>query len=85
MSKPDERPQLRDLTNDEFHTFVMNEMMEGWIPLRTYLKYYPTETKIGIETRLKRGVWQRGIHYKIPSRGSPWVNLKAIVQWIKDE
>lgn len=83
MNKPDLKP-ISEMSNDEFNDFVMNSMMAGWIPLKMYLKIYPTETKLAIETRLNRKVWKHGVHYKVPSRGHPWVNLHAIRAWIEE-
>ena len=78
----DQMPSLDKMTNDEFHTFVLEQMMQGWMPLKTYMRYFPSETKLAIEARLARGVWERGVHYTTPPRGAPWVNIIAIRKWV---
>jgi len=71
------------MTNDEFLEFVVKRL-DGWIPLDTYIRLFPSETRLGIETRLRRGVWQRGTHYTVPRQGRAWVNLTAIRDWVTD-
>jgi hypothetical protein len=70
------------MTNDEFMEFVVDRMMGGWVPIKTYLKWFSSETKLAIETRLQRGYWQKGVHYVTPKGGTAWVNVKAIREWV---
>lgn len=71
------------MTNDEFFEFVVKKL-DGWIPLATYRRLFPSESAEAIETRLRRGVWQRGVHYVVPKNGRPWVNLTAIRAWVTE-
>lgn len=70
-----------EMTNEEFFRFVVDECLEGWIPLKAYLRVMPEETKIAIETRIKRKHWVRGVHYHTPPGSFMWVNLRAIRRW----
>lgn len=77
MTKP-----ISEMTNDEFYEFVINQQMQGWIPLKMYLRLFPVETKVAITQRLRRNHWQRGTHYNVPPGGEAWVNLTAIREWV---
>lgn len=79
MTKP-----IQDMTNEEFFKFVIEDTMQGWIPMKTYLKLFPGETRAGIEARIARKVWKRGVHYNVPDKGRTWVCLTAIRQWVTD-
>lgn len=74
---------VSEMSNQEFLDWVMTDRMGGWIPLKLYLRIYPTESANNIEQRLRRGIWQRGVHYRIPDRSGAWVNLNAIRAWIE--
>lgn len=67
-------------TNEEFFQSCIT-MQAGWIPLLTYLRMYPEETKTAIQTRIRREVWLRGVHYNTPPHGRMWVNVIAIGKW----
>jgi hypothetical protein len=71
------------MTEDEFIDHCLANMMNGWVPLRVYLRMYPTETEGKVHTRVKRGVWTRRVHYAAPKGGSPWVNLPKVREWIE--
>lgn len=73
---------IEQMTNDEFFEFVVDYQLKGWIPLKMYLRLFPTETRSAIEQRLKKGFWKRGVHYSVPQGGDAWVNLTAIQQWV---
>lgn len=77
-----QQKSVEKMTNDEFMEFVVDHMMGGWVPIKTYIKWFPSETKIAIETRLQRGYWQKGVHYVTPKGGTAWVNVKAIREWV---
>lgn len=70
------------LSEDEFIVKCLSDMMQGWIPLKTYLRMYPDENKATIETRVYRGTWKRRVHYFAPKGGTAWVNLPAIHAWV---
>jgi hypothetical protein len=72
---------IRQMTNEEFEGFVVNDMLQGWIPLKAYQRYFPNETNNAINTRINRGFWQRGVHFNHPKGGGMWVCLKAIHLW----
>lgn len=71
------------MSNDEFREFVLNNMLEGWIPLNTYLTILTSETKISVNNRVAKGFWQRGVHYSVVKGGGTWVCLVAIREWVK--
>lgn len=73
---------IDQMTNDEFFKFVVDYQLKGWIPLKMYLRLFPVETRVAIEQRLRKGHWQRGVHYSVPQGGDAWVNLTAIQQWV---
>lgn len=79
MSKP-----INEMTNDEFLAFVIEHGLKGWVPLQSYLRLFPEETKVGIETRIKRKHWVRGVHYTTPQGSRMWVNVIAIGKWVAD-
>lgn len=76
---------VAEMTNDEFLKYVVEEGLRGWIPLKTYLRLFPEESKPAIETRMKRKHWQRGVHYSTPEGGKIWVNLLAIRAWVEGD
>lgn len=69
------------LSEDEFIAKCLADMMQGWIPLKTYLRMFPDEDKRAIEGRVARGHWKRRVHYFAPKGGTAWVNLPAIREW----
>lgn len=71
-----------EMTNDEYRRWVVEYMMQGWIPLRMYFRLYPTETQQAVDSRLVKKQWLRGVHHSVPVGGSPWVNLIAIREWV---
>ena len=70
-----------EMTDDEFREFVVNQMLQGWIPVKMYLKMFPTETLSGIDTRVARKHWVQGVHYNSPPGSTAWVNLIKIREW----
>jgi hypothetical protein len=77
---PHDDPRL--MKNDEFQEFVISKMLQGWIPLKTYLTMFPSETASKVDTRLSRGIWKRGVHHTVPRGAQAWVNLNAIREWV---
>lgn len=69
------------LSEDEFIAKCLSDMMQGWIPLKTYLRMFPDEDKRAVEGRVSRNVWKRRVHYFAPKGGTAWVNLPAIRDW----
>lgn len=74
---------VNEMTNDEFFNFVVNQGLKGWVPLETYLRIFPEESKEAIETRIKRRHWLRGVHYTTPKGSRMWVNIIAIGAWVQ--
>lgn len=74
---------IAEMTNDEFFSYVVDHQLEGWIPLKTYQRLFPEETKIAIDARIKRKHWQRSVHFIVPEGANTWVNLTAIREWVK--
>lgn len=72
---------LSEMSNDEFFNYVVEQNLKGWIPLGTYLRLFPEETREAIEVRIKRGYWKRGVHCNRPLGSHLWVNLTAIGEW----
>lgn len=58
------------------------ETVGGWITLTRYCEL-SGETRQSVHLRVSLGKWKRGVHYSAPDGGSSWVNLPAIVEWIK--
>ncbi len=81
----DQLKPLDEMTDSEFLEWVVADRMAGWIPLRMFLRMYPTESVKSVEQRLRRGIWQRGVHYHVPDRSGAWVNLNAIRAWIEKD
>lgn len=73
---------VSQMTNEEFLRYVVEDCLDGWVPLKTYLRLFPEETKVAVESRIKRRYWQRYVHYNTPEGSNTWVNLKAIRQWV---
>lgn len=76
---------VSEMTNEEFLDFALNQGLKGWIPLRTYLRLLPEETKSAIKMRIKRNQWQRGVHHNTPPGSNMWVNLHAIAKWASEQ
>lgn len=73
---------VSEMTNHEFMDFVVKHGMQGWIPLLTYIRLFPEETRSKISTRIKRKHWQRGVHFNTPEGSGMWVNVIAIGNWV---
>jgi hypothetical protein len=82
MTEAVEKDPLK-MTEPEFVEHALNDMLGGWVPLAVYQRMFPEETTNAIHIRVKRGIWQRRVHYIAPSGSSPWVNLKAIRAWLE--
>jgi hypothetical protein len=65
---------INDITNAD--------TIGGWITLTRYCEY-SGETRQSVHTRVALGKWKRGVHYSAPDGGSAWVNVPAVVDWIK--
>lgn len=77
-----EQKSISEMTNQEFMDFVIKQGLQGWIPLRSYLRLFPEETRSAITSRIKRKHWQRGLHYNTPPGSDMWVNVIAIGNWV---
>jgi hypothetical protein len=73
--------ELTNLSENEFIAKCLSDMMHGWIPLKTYLRMYPDETKRSVEGRVAKKIWQWRVHYFCPKGSQAWVNLPAIHLW----
>lgn len=72
---------VNEMTNAEFVEFIVSFGMKGWIPLETYIQLFPSETRVTVESRIKRKYWTRGVHYTYPPGARMWVNTIAIGEW----
>lgn len=77
----DKVASVAEMTNQEFMDYVIKQSLRGWIPLSTYLRLLPEETRSAVSSRIKRKHWQRGVHFNTPKGGDMWVNLHAIADW----
>ena len=75
----------RPETDEEFIVRALSDMMEGWVPLKLYLRMYPDETKRAVEHRVRRGYWTPRVEYFCPKGGTAWVNIPAIKRWVSGE
>lgn len=74
---------IAEMTNDEFMKHVVEDCLQGWIPLKTYLRLFgPEETKVAVESRIRRGFWKKGVQFHTPKGTYMWVNLHAIREWV---
>lgn len=71
-----------EMTPREYDAFIVEHMMQGWVPLRDYLRHFKGESANGVQTRVSRGYWKLGVQYATPKGGGPWVNLVAVRDWI---
>lgn len=73
---------IQEMTNDEIMKQVIEDYLQGRIPLKKYLRLFdPEEKKVAIETRIAGGHWEPGIHFNTPKGAHMWVNLHAIREW----
>lgn len=59
------------------------DTMGGWITLTRYCKV-TGDSRQAVHLRVRSGKWQRGTHLTVPDGGSAWVNVPAVMQWIRE-
>ena len=77
------KESLERMSNTEFFDYTINHMMEGWVPLRTYLAVFQGETRSSVSSRIARGSWTRGVEFNVPKGGSMWINLRKVRLWVE--
>lgn len=59
------------------------DTVRGWITLKRYCEV-SGDSRQAVHLRVRAGKWQRGVHFTVPDGSGAWVNIPAVINWLRE-